>query len=89
MRGVSWVLVTVLEDTLRPDSPDSPESLKMILMCINNVKTDQKSINCFLTLPTTSLGVTFKRLKLTVLLRGLHSPTRAISPTLTWKAGEQ
>lgn len=50
--------------------------------------TDQKSMNCFLTLPTTSCGVTLRTLKLTVLLTGLVSPMRTISPSLTEKAGE-
>ena len=50
---------------------------------------NQKSMNCFLTLPTTSLGMTFKTLKCTVLQRVLHCPMTTISPSLTLKAGEQ
>lgn len=50
---------------------------------------NQKSMNCFLTLPTTSLGMTLSTLKWTVLVKGLHCPTTTISPSLTEKAGEQ
>ena len=51
--------------------------------------TDQNNMNCFLTFPTTSWGVTLRTLKWTVFVRGLHSPTIAISPILTLRAGEQ
>lgn len=53
-----------------------------------NIGHNQKSINCFLTFPTTSWGVTFKTLKWTVLVKGRHSPIKTISPSLTEKAGE-
>ncbi len=53
------------------------------------MEINQKSMNCFLTLPMTSWGMTFKTLKLTVLQRGLHSPMTMMSPSLTVKAGEQ
>lgn len=55
----------------------------------NNMSLNQNNINCFLTLPTTSFGITFKTLKWTVFVRGLHCPITTISPYLTEKAGEQ
>ena len=53
------------------------------------MEINQKSMNCFLTLPMTSWGMTLRTLKLTVLQRGLHSPMTTMSPSLTEKAGEQ
>ena len=60
------------------------DKIKMLNNC-----TDQKSMNCFLTLPMTSWGMTLSTLKLTVLHKGLHSPITIMSPSFTVKAGEQ
>jgi hypothetical protein len=49
----------------------------------------QNNMNCFLTLPTTSLGITLRTLKWTVLVKGLHWPITTMSPYFTEKAGEQ
>ena len=64
------------------------QRMNSIQFCLNQ-SLPQNRVNCFLTFPTISLGITFRTLKWTVLVMGLHSPMMAISPYFTLKAGEQ